>query len=243
MYNNIKEIAFNMIEGETAPVSFVNLKVEFSTNELFEELLNESFRELNRLAQFERINIGNIITYENYRRYCKTILKVHVDHVNGVLRREYSWAARRLTIPLVLGALLMHIGRVEDRDYGIRFIPSFEIEAEELMAPSEFEEFSRTMEQGTPRGFEIVKSLIAADEAGSLEFMAISGFNEHDRLVSYKPGHPVFGFLRSFFNTLGVEQILGASALRIDYGTKTYFQGLIHEFVFKTSVPPARKTD
>jgi len=219
--------SLNLNDQSTA-VSVTKVVVDMSPNELFEDVCKAYYNEVHRVTRFE--GKTSVLSRENVSRYFKTILKLHIDNVNRD-KSVFAYKQSDLIIPTIVISILLNIGEVTDKDYGLKFIPKFDIDSNDLMSKSEFEDFADELVLLERVGLKFTTDgLPIPKDSGTLGFMGSQLLNKED-VRSYRHDHPVFGFFKSMFNTSALEEILGVKSLRVRYGYYDQYSTLIKAFV------------
>lgn len=202
--------------------SLINVEVKIKPSGLFTALAEEYKKEINRLIMLQSTELNIDVV-----KYFKTLLKLHVDNVNGTVHSSYRPFVRTVEVPAVFATFLANIGRVTDKDFGISFWPSFNIEADDLLSPSELSDISGKLLSLYRIGLSTVQGLPNPTDSGSLGTMACS-LVENGDILSYRHDHPVYGFISAVFNFNATEEILGLKALRVRYGSLSEYDNIVH---------------
>lgn len=205
-------------------MSMVMQKITFRPGELFLDMAKLEVQEIERLMRYGQSNLTP--EADEFHKYILTILWLRVQQVSDRISSEYKFARKNLMIPVRLYQIILSLGIAEDRDYGIRFVPTItDIDANDLMSPSELRDFSDCLMQMQDQGYLVIETGLPNDVSGELGFMACL-LLEDERVVSYRKDHPVYGFIASFFKS----QIADAGFTDryvIQYGTKTEYEGTL----------------
>lgn len=173
-------------------------------------------------------------------KYFNTALFMRTIQVNDAQApKGYEWfraMSRSFTNLVVFANLLVQVGIAIDKEYGLKFVPMYEPEANTLMTRVEFEELSDALLQLETHGLKVVQGL-PSDKGGSLPFMACEFIESDESIRSYRREHPVFGFYAAFFRNIQVEQMV-IGPKRILYGYRQQYEMYISEMV---SVAHARR--
>jgi len=216
------------LNDQTTAIDMIRVKVDLTPSDLFTDLADAYYAEVNRVTRFERKD--TVINSENVLRYFQTLLYLHVSNVNGNVPREYNNVKFNAIIPTPIYTLMCQIGQVVDKNFGLKFYPSFEIESKELMSPSEMIDFGYELLRMENLGLKLTTNGIPSqNSSGELGFMG--AFAYENEIRSYRHDNPVFGFYAAMFKTNGLEQALGLNALRVRYGYIDHYQSLIQVFV------------
>jgi len=202
--------------------SLINVEVKIKPAGLFSALAEEYKKEINRLIMLQSFEVNIDVV-----KYFKTLLKLHIDNVNGSVHQSYRPFVRTVEVPAIFATFLANIGRVTDKDFGISFWPSFNIEADELLSPSELADYSGKLLSLYRIGLATVQGLPNPSDSGSLGTMACS-LVENGDVLSYRHDHPVYGFISAVFNFNATEEVLGLKALRVRYGSLSEYDNIIH---------------
>jgi hypothetical protein len=228
----------NFIEGfsssqdllvKSTAVSVIKVIVDLNPNKLFDDLTRIYYGEIVRVTRFNRLD--TILTPELISKYFKTILKMHVDNVNDdrtvfKVERKYGW-----WIPTPLYSVLLNIGLVADKDFGLKFIPKFDIDSVDLLSHSEYDDVAEELSELEKYGLKFVTGgLPNKQDSGTLGFMG-SQLMATGEVLSYRHDHPVYGFFRAMFDFNALEEILGGKAFRVRYGYYDEYSTLVSAFV------------
>lgn len=184
--------------------------VKLQPSVLFADMAVLENLEMQRVMRFTKSDV--IIDTEDIERYFNTILWLRVLQVNGSSKiAPYKFAYHSLNIPVRLAQILLSMGEAVDRDYGIRFMPSMDIDAEKLLSPDELREISDRIAMMIPEGYLVVETGLPTSTLGELGFMACL-LVQDEKVYSYRKDHPVYGFIASFF-----KSELISKAFEIDY--------------------------
>lgn len=217
------------LNNQSVAVDVVRVKVELSPNQMFDDVAEAYCNEVIRLTRFE--SRQTIIDQDAMKRFFNTMLYLHIQNVQNNLDRSYFNISKRVNLPTVLVSILMNIGEVVDKDYGLKFIPSMNIDSEQLMSPSDIEDFSQELLRLENLGLKITTTgLPLPSKCGTIGFMG-SQLIENTDVRSYRHDHPVMGFFRSMFRSQSLEQIIGLAALRVRYGYYDHYASLVKVFV------------
>lgn len=217
------------LNNQSVAVDVVRVKVELSPNEMFTDVAKAYCREVLRITRFE--SKQTIISEMTMEKFFNSVLYLHVSNVNSNVKSEYRSIIRRINLPTVLVSVLLNIGEVIDKDFGLKFIPSMDIDSEQLMSPSELEDFSQELLRLENLGLKITTTgLPLPNKCGTIGFMG-SQLVENTDVRSYRHDHPVMGFFRSMFRSQSLEQVIGLSALRVRYGYYDHYASLVQVFV------------
>jgi len=219
-----------LIGDATTPKNFIVVEVEFGKTEVFQAMVDSFERETKRVARFSAN--GAELTID-FNRYLSTLLWLHIGNVNGSVPREYRFAIREIEVPAYFETVLAQIGIVIDKDFGIRFVPSFGINKDDLLSPSELLAASMEMMVLGDLGLRTVKGLPNPATSGSLGAMATNLVESGD-VLSYRKDHPVYGFVAACFNFSHLQEMFG-NALRIKYGSLTEFK-IVAETILSASI-------
>ena len=217
------------LNNQSVAVDVVRVRVELSPNEMFTDVAKAYSNEVLRITRFE--SKKTTISAESMEKFFNTVLYLHVCNVNSMVKPEYRNIIKRVNLPTVLVSILLNIGEATDKDYGLKFVPSMDIDSEQLMSPSEIEDFSQELLRLENLGLKITTTgLPLPNKCGTIGFMG-SQLVEHTDVRSYRHDHPVMGFFRSMFRSQSLEQVIGLSALRVRYGYYDHYASLVRVFV------------
>lgn len=219
----------SLFSEQSTAVSFIRVEVALKPNSMLLDLSNEYSKEIERLTRFNAK--GSLLTQELMYKYLNTVIYLHICNVNGSFPREYQQLKNRMVIPTVFSAILSHIGEVVDKSFGLKFIPTFDVDSKNLLSPSEIwviiDEFYLLESVGlkmTTSGF------LNPKDCGSLGFMGCQLVSNGD-ILSYRHDSPVFGFYKAMFDSSALETVLGLQALRVKYGTFDHYKDLVKSLV------------
>lgn len=234
----MKEITTNTGAGwnqdlndQSTAIDMIRVRVDLTPSDLFKDLSLAYANEIDRIARFERRDVS--LSTELIEKYFHTLLYCHVANVNSNIKREYFGLKHRAVIPTPIYTLLSQIGEVVDRDFGLRFYPSFEISSEYLLSPSEMEDIGVELLRMENLGLKLTtEGLPRPKDAGTLGFMGAQAYENEVR--SYRHDNPVFGFYAAMFKSNGIEQALGLRALRVRYGYIDHYTSLVGVFIHES---------
>lgn len=180
--------------------------------------------EMQRVMRFTKSDV--ILDVKDIEKYFNTILWLRVLQVNHDKRiAPYAFANHSLNIPVRLVQILLSMGEAVDRDYGIRFMPSMDIEAEKQLSPEELREFSDKISVMIPEGYLVVETGLPTSTLGELGFMACL-LVQDEKIYSYRKDHPVYGFIASFFRSELVSKAFGID-YRMYYGSIEDYRAML----------------
>jgi hypothetical protein len=216
------------LNDQTTAIDMIRVKVDLTPSDLFTDLASAYFAEVTRITRFE--NKVSTINEESMLKYFQTLLYLHVQNVNSRVKTEYNKVKYNAIIPTPIYTLLTQIGEVVDKNFGLKFYPSFEIDSTELLSPSEMIDFGYELLRMENLGLKLTTNgLPSSNTSGELGFMGAYAYENEVR--SYRHDNPVYGFYAAMFKTKGIEQALGISALRVRYGYIDHYKSLIQVFV------------
>lgn len=217
------------LNNRSVAVDVVRVKVELTPNQMFNDVATAYSHEVSRITRFE--SKVTIINESDMKRYFNSVLYLHVQNVNQLMPRDYRNITKRLNLPTVLVSILLNVGEVTDQDYGLKFIPSMQIDSEQLMSPSELEDFSQELLRLENLGLKITTTgLPLPNKCGAIGFMG-SQLIENTDVRSYRHDHPIMGFFRSMFRSNSLSEIIGLPALRVRYGYYDHYESLVKVFI------------
>jgi hypothetical protein len=179
--------------------------------------------EVNRMAPYAGYSDVADLTTEDIEKYLKTLVYLRVCKVNETFNETtklYKSLAKYVEIPVLAYQLLISIGKAYDADYNLEFYPAYNITQDEVLGVAEMEALSSLFRQFTSSGLKTVKGMPNAID-GELDFMAMC--HVEDEVVSYRKGHPVFGFLAAFFRQSKLNSVTGLLC-RVLYGYETDYK-------------------
>lgn len=220
------------LAGQSVAVNIVKVQVKLEPNQMFEDIASAYANEIVRITRFE--NKENILDEDMIRKYFNTVLWLHVSNVTNSMNREYSRFRRNLVLPTVLVSVLLQIGEAVDQDFGLKFVPSYEIDSKDVLSVSELEEVSYELLRLERLGLKLTTTgLPQPKDCGTLGFMGCQ-LIENEEIRSYRHDHPVFGFFRSMFRSNSLTEIMGIESLRVRYGYYDHYSSLVKAFVHES---------
>lgn len=217
MINSTMQSTFN--DYKTMNTATIEVKVEMNPSKLVEKLAVEIHKDMVRICNL----VGGTemaVEVDGILNYLKTLTYLRVSLVNSDSSKAFSSyrrLCRHLTVPVMFYQCLIPIGVAYDRDYSIKFTPTYSIDSMNLLSPEELIEISEIMQRLESNGFKIVEG-IPSDENGELDFMALCHVEE--QVCGYRHSHPVYGFLASFFAQKELSEVTGMMC-RVLYGYDT----------------------
>jgi hypothetical protein len=214
------------VQNTSMPVNFVNVEVKIKPSKMLISLANEYDSEVDRITRFLPSGDLNI----DFPRYLKTLMHLHILRcTNGRLGDYNNFLRGNVYIPAAFVVVMLQIGQVTDRDYGLIFTPVSEIDSKDLMSPSELERTSLDLLALESFGLKLAHRMPSTQESGSLGSMGAS-LVESGEVLSYRQDHPVYGFVTAMMSISATEEILGLKALRVKYGSESHYLSLISAF-------------
>lgn len=212
-------------------VNTVEVPVEFSPSELFQEAAVVYALEAERVMRFTS-NDNFIITSEEFSGYFTTLLYLRVSRVNSVkdnTTKLYIADLRNYNVPAFIHTLLSSIGKAIDYDFGFEFIPKVKIEASQLLGPEEMREISRKLGRLALEGLVCISTGVSVLPQGELATMATLSMSGD--ILSYRKDHPIYGFYASFFKHTLLSNVMSPNMLRIKYGSQQDYRMLVQHIV------------
>lgn len=206
------------------PESLITHTVVFKPSALLTTLATYENREMQRIMRFTGQSV--ILSPEEIHKYFSTILWLRTVQVRNQFsgRKEYSFALKNLNIPVRLYQIVSSLGEVCDLDFGLKFIPSMEIDTESLLTPEELREYSDRIGWLIPEGYLVVETGLPSDTTGELGFMACL-VTKDEKVFSYRKDHPVYGFIAAFFDSELVEKAF-TNDYRVFYGVRSDYENI-----------------
>lgn len=202
--------------GFTAPVrtSLREVSVEIDVKDL-EDIVDAYVLEVDR--KYTMTKIGNALDPELLKSYLSTLLVLRIDHVIRTRKfREYD--VRRYSVPAFMAAYLLGIGRVEDHDFGLLLVPTYN-QPVEVLTPDEMVKVS-TLIRALRDAFRPVDFPLTKD--GNLEFM--SKFTLDKAVKSYRPrDHIVSAFMSSVISKVIRDSVI-LELSTVNYGDAAIFR-------------------
>lgn len=215
------------LNDQTSAIDMIRVKVDLTPSDLFTDLASAYYVEVERVTRFE--TKVSTISEESMLKYFQTLLYFHVQNMTSRVPLEYNKVKFNAIIPTPIYTLLTQIGEVTDKNFGLRFVPSFEIDIKALLSPSEMIEFGYELLRMENLGLKLTTNGLPGHDSGELGFMGAYAYENEVR--SYRHDNPVYGFYASMFKTNGIEQALGFKALRVRYGYVDHYKSLMQVFV------------
>lgn len=217
--------------GAILPKNLLTVEVSMKPSTLLEDAAAVYAQESERVTRFVS-NDKFIITSDEFYKYFTTLLYLRVARVNGTensTTKLYKYDIRGYNVPAFIHTLLTSVGIAVDRDYGFKFIPSFEPDVSKLFGPEEMREISLKLSFLNIEGLTCVETGISMRPEGELSLMAV--LNIEEEILSYKKDHPVYGFYASFFKHKVIDDVLNPSVLRIRYGVEQEYATYVRYIV------------
>lgn len=193
----------------------VNVKVQPSI--VMEELANVLVDEIHRVSGYSHDPVIEGLDKKDILKYLSTLTWMRVQHVLRAENSSFS-SYRRLymeaAVPALAYQIFVCVGEAFDRDFGLKFLPVAEIQADDLLAPDQMKLISDVLSRLERNGLNIVYGL-PRDRSGEIGFMAMTHVDGVVR--SYRKDHPVYGFLASFFRQEVLNEVTGTMS-RVVYG-------------------------
>lgn len=204
-------------------VSTIDVTVDMSPSALTEKLAKEVHMDILRLAG--KVGASNVdVELDGILKYLKTLTYLRVSLANGDMYSPANKAYRNITkhvcVPVMFYQCLISIGIAFDKDYGIRFRPTYSIDSTDLLSPEEVMEISDLMQRFENLGLKIVIGIPQSEE-GELDFMALT--HVESQVLGYRRSHPVYGFLAAFFRQKKLSEVTGMMC-RVVYGYETDYE-------------------
>jgi len=210
--------------------SVVVCRVDYKSSELVNVLASKVLAELHRMAPYASYSDVESMSVDDLRKYFNTLIWMRVNHCNDCYDqtyKPYKALSRYLAVPVLLYQVLLGLGRAYDDEFNIEFRPAYTIPQEDLLSTDEMESVSSVLRSFEGSGLKVVYGL-PRDKTGELDFMAISHLG--NEVLSYRKGHPVYGFLAAFLNTLELNEVTGTMC-RILYGYESDYRYRIDRLV------------
>jgi len=197
--------------------SMVRQIIKLEPSELIHDMAELEHKEMERVMRFTVNKI--VLSVEEIEKYFKTLLYLRVIQVTDYKNlKDYRFTLKSLNIPVRIYQIILSLGEAIDRDYGIRFLPAMEIEAESLLGANELREYSDRLSVLIPEGYLVVETGLPSAINGELGFMACLLISD-EKVFSYRKDHPVYGFIASFFKSELINKAFDMD-YRIYYGSK-----------------------
>lgn len=196
--------------------TMVKQTIKLEPSQLVHDMAVLENREMERVMRFTDNDV--VLSVQEIEKYLKTILYLRVIQTNNSRSLAgYRFALKSLNIPVRLYQIILSLGEAVDRDYGIRFLPVMEIDAEDLLTPDELREYSDRLSVLIPEGYLVVETGLPTSIYGELGFMACLLVSD-EKIFSYRKDHPVYGFIAAFFRSELINKAFDMD-YRIYYGS------------------------
>jgi hypothetical protein len=195
----------------------ITVEVEMKPSKMVDSLATEVLNEMQRLVPYVGAHDVSDLEPEDISKYLKTLVWMRVKRVNGGFEdkfKAYRPLERVLAVPVLAYQALIAIGEAWDRDFSIKFIPTYSISETDLLAPDDMAAISDVLSRMERSGVKVVYGT-PREEKGELDFMALC--HVEGEVLGYRTSHPVYGFLASFFEQKKLNEITGTMC-RIIYG-------------------------
>lgn len=218
--------------GQPLSLPMAKVTVKLNPTGMIDVLAERYAREIERILSVKGGSINVDLSEETLMKYFITALYMRVIYCNDMKApKGFEWfpaKSRSFSNLMVFASILVHVGIAIDKEYGLKFVPSFEPDIKDLLSFQEFTDISDVLSQLEDHGLKLVRGL-PSEKMGSLPFMACECFDGDDSIRSYRRDHPVFGFFAAFFRNLQVEQLIGAK--RIIYGYRQQYEHYLSEMI------------
>lgn len=217
MINSTMQSLFN--DSKTMNVATIEVAVEMTPSKLAEKLALEIIKDMSRIGHLVGVvDLG--VDESGILNYLRTLTYLRVAQVNSDTSKtlnSYRRLSKHLAVPVMFYQCLISIGIAYDRDFAIRFYPTYSIDSADLLSPEEMENISDLMMRLETHGLKVVYG-IPKEEEGELDFMALCHVEE--QVLGYRHSHPVYGFLAAFFAQKELSEVTGMMC-RVLYGYET----------------------
>lgn len=170
-------------------------KVQMVMDELYTNMAKWELMELQRCTRFAT-NV-RLPEAEDLARYFRTLTWVRVTQATEPKKvKDYKVAVHSSRIPNRLSVILSNIGEAYDRDSNIKFIPTCDIQAKDVMAITELMEMSDLLGSYLEDGYATVAGMEKSN-LGSVMLMSklvISEPGQLQQVLSYRKDNPVYAF-------------------------------------------------
>lgn len=211
-------------------------RVEMNPSKLMSKLADAILGEVDRLVPYVGYKLTASLTSEDILKYLKTLTWMRCEHVQDAPDKAfapYRNLYRRVEVPVLAYQLFIAMGNAFDKDYAIKFLPTYSIESKDVLSLQEMQQLSDIFLNLRTRGFASVTGMPNTRE-GELDFMAMCHVEEV--VKSYRNSHPVYGFLAAFFAQQQLNEITGTMC-RVVYGYDTdyamYVQSIMQSLTAK----------
>jgi hypothetical protein len=208
----------------------VVVKVEMNPSQLVGKLAKCYLDELHRVSGYMAVPEIDDLEVEDIMKYLYTLTWMRVCHCvspSDPNFAKYKRIYRRIAVPVLAYQYNLCIGEATDRDFSIKFVPEFTIEANQLFSPEEMVALSDIMIRQQNNGFKIVNGL-PNEVDGELDFMAMCHVGQE--VLSYRKTHPVYAFMASFFEQQKLNDVTGMMC-RVLYGYDTDYELFLSRIV------------
>jgi hypothetical protein len=220
--SNILSEAESMITQQ--PVSYDEVEVSFSTSSaVLQSYLDAQFSQYEATVSMSGGKLP--FSKEVFIRYCATIVASRVNWAAG--RKASVHPRSRTRVPAFLSTCLSSIGVVEIPEKGLRLVPVFKDEIEEL-TESEINRLSNQLSLLESRGFTFSEGFVA-DKVGSVQVMTMQVI-ENSVLSTSAEAHPIASVIAGTFAVQGLALILGEQAFRVQYAELSQLAQAVSRF-------------
>lgn len=198
-------------------------RVEMNPSKLMSHLADAILGEIERLVPYVGYKPTAQLESKDILKYLKTLTWMRCEHVQAAPDKSflpYRNLYRVVEVPVLAYQLFIAMGNAYDKDYAIKFLPTYSIESEDLLSLQEMQQLSDILLNIRTRGFASVSGMPNSRD-GELDFMAMCHVEE--TVKSYRNSHPVYGFLAAFFAQQQLNQITGTMS-RVIYGFDTDYE-------------------
>lgn len=219
-------VVCEQVVGSGIPVSAVRVTVSLEPTGLIDDYAAIYAEEAGRIAKFQGGSVA--LAKDELQQYFATLLWMRVNHVERSYPKGtegYRAIAHGLAVPVLYHAFLGMIGIAMDRERGLEFHPAVTIDSKSLMSPDQLTDTSRKLKFLENKGLAIITTGIPKDGNGDEYVMGLVLLEGEIR--GYRSGHPVHGFFASFVRAKWREDVLGATAFRIKYGSLVHYRSVL----------------
>lgn len=197
--------------------------------------------EMVRVTRFQQTNL--VPELDDVVKYCKTLMyiRTNIVHNNSSVFNSYTY--RGLYVPTRMYTIIHHIGIALNTQMNIKLTPVYEIDADDLLSPSEMRDISDKLEMLKPEGYSCIKG-IQRTEVGVFETMLswCLEVNTLTKILSYKADHPMHAMIAGILGITPVEKGYADVALlvRADYGTLEHLEDNLIS-IYKEEITEAKE--
>lgn len=222
----------------------IRYHVKILAGGMLEKMAKWEHMEMQRSTRFAQ----NVVlpTAETLRRYFANLIWIRVTQATNPRElKSYKPLLYSANVPNRLSTVLENVGVAVDNGHNIKFVPVFEIDADDLLSPSELVEISDMIDflEGE---YHFVKG-IARGEEGSIELMSKMVISEPEaiaKVLSYRKDNPVYAFFAAIleFQVVGLTYEDLFRQYRVQYSHTETYESRFNEFYRASANVPSPLT-